>query len=233
LGHETELASAEMGVDGRGRSRRCQLPRGSISGSLWEAESVDYSGFGMRTYCDRGLSTRSQGPSKCLKANAERSGSNYKLRHYHALLSNENSRTSEKSFRMSRKRGAEMKGIVIALVLCLAGCASSIGTESIRNENEASIAGKITRGKTTKEEVKAALGTPYTTSITDSGNEQWSYMLNEGSASAANFIPIVGPLAGSNLRSKTVVILFDKTGRVINYTMNDSTMTVGGVGFAR
>ncbi len=48
--HGTKLALAKMGVDGLGRSRRNQPPRGYISGSFWKAGR-----FGKRAYCDRGL----------------------------------------------------------------------------------------------------------------------------------------------------------------------------------
>jgi hypothetical protein len=66
VGHGTEVASAEMGVGWRGRSRCRQLPRRAVFGSVWEVERVVYIRFGRRAHSDRSLATRSPGPSESL-----------------------------------------------------------------------------------------------------------------------------------------------------------------------
>jgi len=65
--------------------------------------------------------------------------------------------------------------MVFALAISCAACSINAGTEKIQNETDASLQTKIVQGTTTKEEVRAALGAPAGSSITDSGNEQWLY----------------------------------------------------------
>jgi outer membrane protein assembly factor BamE (lipoprotein component of BamABCDE complex) len=116
--------------------------------------------------------------------------------------------------------GVEMRIIVIALVFCLMGCASSgrfTESTSIRNETAASIASKIKRGTTTKEEVVWAIGPPESSSMTASGNEQWIYNLAEGKSA----FDINARIKGVERQIKSMVVLFNKRGIVINYTFNE------------
>lgn len=120
-----------------------------------------------------------------------------------------------------------MRYFACLILACFLGGCLTYGNEAIRTETDQSLGQKITRGKTTKAEVKAALGDPMSTGLTDSGNEQWMYMLGSSTPGAVNFIPYVNLVASqSTAQSKTISILFDKRGVVINYTMNDSQTDV-------
>lgn len=124
-----------------------------------------------------------------------------------------------------------MRWIVIILCgLSVSACALSSGTQTIRNETEASLASKIARGKTTKEEVNVTFGTPSLKTITESGNEQWIYTLKEGSSDALNNVPLAGALAQTtSVRTKMITFLFDRGGRVANYTISESSWNPEGV----
>lgn len=123
--------------------------------------------------------------------------------------------------------------LVCAIALTVAGCAS-IGNENLRNESQASIEQKITKGKTTKAEVSAALGSPDETSFTDSGNEIWKYRHVVSTIKASSLIPVVSLFAaGSDQDKKEVVVLFDKTGIVTNYTFSATKGEVRQGVFAR
>jgi outer membrane protein assembly factor BamE (lipoprotein component of BamABCDE complex) len=122
---------------------------------------------------------------------------------------------------------------VCAAALVVAGCAS-VGNENLRNESQTSIEQKIVKGKTTKAEVSATLGSPDDTSFTDSGNEIWKYRHVVSTAKASSFIPVISLFAaGSDQEKKEVVVLFDKAGVVTNYTFSATKGEVRQGVFAR
>ncbi len=118
-----------------------------------------------------------------------------------------------------------MKGrVLIAFVaaLAMAGCAST-GNKVLKNETAETVAAKIHKGKTTKDEVRAMFGGPLTTSFTDNGNEIWKYEFTKAHAKAVNFIPVVSMFkSGSEGTKKELTIFFDSNGIVKNYTMSTS-----------
>ncbi|HBS1472449.1 TPA: hypothetical protein MAC31_002423, partial [Klebsiella pneumoniae] len=65
--------------------------------------------------------------------------------------------------------------LVAAIAVVLAGCASG-GNKSIEQETQIGVQSKIIKGKTTKQEVKAAYGDPAGVSISSDGKEQWHYV---------------------------------------------------------
>jgi len=117
-----------------------------------------------------------------------------------------------------------MKWHALALIgsLALAGCASA-GNQSLKDQNEASVSSKLTRGVSTKGDVQKVFGDPEDVSFTDSGNEIWHYSYAKAQAKAVSFIPYVNLLkSGSDVDKTTLVVLFDKQGIVTNFTIANS-----------
>jgi len=119
--------------------------------------------------------------------------------------------------------GITMKKVIIgALVLALTACAST-GNEQLRTESESTISQKLVEGKTTKAEVKKALGAPLKTSFTDSGLEVWNYEFSNVSLDAVSYIPVVNIFGGSaSGKKKELVVMFDQNNIVKRYSMNES-----------
>jgi len=113
---------------------------------------------------------------------------------------------------------------VIAALTCsiLAGCASQ-GVQQLKDETPATVSSKITKGKSTKNDVRAAFGDPTETSFTDSGNELWRYRYTHSTAKGINFVPVVNLLtSGADVDKKELVVFFDAEGVVKNYSMQSS-----------
>ena len=116
--------------------------------------------------------------------------------------------------------------LIATFSLGLVGCAS-VGNESMRNENSQSIDSKITKGTTTKEQIRSTFGNADKTSFTDSGNEIWTYVLSKATSKAINFVPIVGLFTGgADVEKKELVILFDQNSIVKNYTFSETKTEV-------
>jgi len=112
--------------------------------------------------------------------------------------------------------------LLSAALFALASCASS-GNQVLKDQTTDTVAAKITKGTSSKNDVKVAFGDPTSTSFTDGGNEIWNYAYAKATAKAVNFVPIVGIFAGgADVDKKTLVILFDDTGVVKNYTLSSS-----------
>ena len=111
-------------------------------------------------------------------------------------------------------------------LLLLTGCASS-GNKSLQKESEASVAQKITEGKTTKNEVHFLFGSPISTTFTEGGLEIWKYQMAKMSSDAVNFIPFVNLLGTSaSGTKKELTVLFDDKGIVKRYSMSESPVQV-------
>ncbi len=109
----------------------------------------------------------------------------------------------------------------IVVVALLAGCAT-VGNEKLSEHTKSSISEKIKEGKTTKNDVTAALGQPTSVGFTDAGNEVWTYKHSRGTPQAHNFIPIVGLISsGADVKTKELVIMFNKDEVVTKYTMRE------------
>ena len=120
--------------------------------------------------------------------------------------------------------------ILFATVLILGGCASA-GNQSLKAETEATMSQKLKEGQTTKAEVRSMFGSPLETSFTDGGAEIWKYQLDDVSADAVNFIPIVN-LFGSSYSGtrKELVIMFDQNDIIKRFSMSESDVdTKGGL----
>lgn len=114
----------------------------------------------------------------------------------------------------------------MAIVALLAGCATA-GNDSLKDENSKTVSTKITEGKSTMGDVKAAFGAPMTTTYTDGGLEVWKYEISHMSADATSYIPVVSLFAASSSGTKKeLTILFDKDDKVQKYKMTESPVKV-------
>jgi hypothetical protein len=123
-----------------------------------------------------------------------------------------------------------MKTIAIALLLLLAGCAST-GNQKIMN---ADFMKSLQIGVTTKDDAKALLGEPEHTGSQE-GGYNWEvrrYAGTDRSVNAASFIPLVDIAAGRmTTRARVVDLYFDSKGILtdikVESDMKESIMPVG------
>ena len=108
------------------------------------------------------------------------------------------------------------------------GCSTS-GNQHLKNETSQSLQSKIIKNKTTKSEIITALGEPETKTTLDSGNEEWTYSMDNNQFDATTFIPVVGLLTGgSQTQANTPEIEFkDETVRKWTFSENNSKMKTG------
>lgn len=101
----------------------------------------------------------------------------------------------------------------------LAGC-STYGNSTLKNETQASVSQKIQKGVTTKEQVRSLYGDPSKVTFTDSGNEVWTYSMYQNNFSFLSILPVPGTstLASTQDHDSHLVVMFDKAGRVSNYS---------------
>jgi hypothetical protein len=108
----------------------------------------------------------------------------------------------------------------------LSGCAS-VGNESIADATPDSVSAQLIKGRTTQENVRSVYGDPMKTSFTDSGNEIWEYDFSRMHAKPTNFIPYVSLInSGAEGDKKSLVIFFDKSKVVRQYTISSSKVDV-------
>ncbi|CAG9267590.1 outer membrane protein assembly factor BamE domain-containing protein [Paraburkholderia unamae] len=112
--------------------------------------------------------------------------------------------------------------VAIVSASVLVGCASS-GVQQLKTEDATSVSAKLTRGTSTKDDVRKAFGDPTETSFTDSGNEIWRYRYSNATSKGINFVPIANIfMSGQNVDKKELVVFFDDHGVVKNYAMQSS-----------
>ena len=117
--------------------------------------------------------------------------------------------------------------LVIGLLsVLLSGCAS-VGNESIADATPESVSAQLIKGRSTQENVRGLFGDPAKTSFTDSGNEIWEYDFSRMHAKPTNFIPYVSLIhSGAEGDKKSLVIFFDKSKVVQQYTVSTSKVDV-------
>jgi outer membrane protein assembly factor BamE (lipoprotein component of BamABCDE complex) len=112
--------------------------------------------------------------------------------------------------------------LVCGSTLCgMAGCAT-VG----RKLDTASV-DQIEKGKTTRQEVLASIGSPDQVSRNGSSDVTYTYTYSHSELTPASFIPYVGPLVGgTRSQNQTVVVTFGRDGIVkdINSTMGGMEM---------
>jgi hypothetical protein len=118
-------------------------------------------------------------------------------------------------------------GLVAGLAcVLLAGCAS-VGNESIADATSESVSAQLIKGRTTQQDVRAVYGDPSKTSFTDSGNEIWEYNFSRLHSKPTNFVPYVNLIhSGAEGDKKSLVIFFDKTKIVRQYTVSSSKVDI-------
>ena len=112
--------------------------------------------------------------------------------------------------------------------LLISGCSTS-GNQHLKNETSQSLQSKIIKNKTTKSEIITELGEPETKTTLDSGNEEWTYSMDNNQFDATTFIPVVGLLTGgSRTQAKTLEIEFKgETLSKWSFSENKSRMNTG------
>ena len=111
-------------------------------------------------------------------------------------------------------------------VVLLGGC-SSVGNVSIADATPESVSGQLIKGKTTQQEVRLAYGDPAKTTFTDTANEIWEYDFSRMHSKPTNFIPYVSLIhSGAEGDKKSLVIFFDKSKVVRQYTISSSKVDV-------
>jgi len=122
-------------------------------------------------------------------------------------------------------------GLLSTILLGYSGCGVKSGNKVIFTMSKEDMAKTIIKGKTKKEEISKILGEPQSVDFTGTGDEKWLYKNIASTAKLTNFIPIVGALSsGTDDKTRTLVIIFDKQGIVSNYSYSISEgETVGGL----
>jgi hypothetical protein len=113
------------------------------------------------------------------------------------------------------------------------GCAS-VGNDSIADATPESVSGQLIKGRTTQNQVRGVYGDPVKTSFTDSGNEIWEYDFSRMHSKPTNFIPYVNLIhSGAEGDKKSLVIFFDRTKVVQQYTVSSSKVDINQGLFTR
>jgi outer membrane protein assembly factor BamE (lipoprotein component of BamABCDE complex) len=117
-----------------------------------------------------------------------------------------------------------VRWIAIVSALALAACSLPMSSEnSPQRETQESINQKIAKGKTTKDQVKAAFGEPGSTTTKPNGSEEWSYKMANSETSVIK-IPGFERFFGSGTeKAKTLLVDFDRRGIVANYSLNEES----------
>ncbi|WP_337029424.1 hypothetical protein [Pantoea agglomerans] len=111
-------------------------------------------------------------------------------------------------------------------IIVLSGCASTAGNQSIKNETQQSIASKIIKGRTTKQDISREFGDPTRKTTVDTNQDMWFYSIMNSNMSAMSYIPIVGIFSnGTDMKSKALTITF-QGDKVANWTFSESNDTV-------
>ncbi|EKT0164651.1 hypothetical protein ACSLO0_00230 [Escherichia coli] len=121
-----------------------------------------------------------------------------------------------------------MISVFLISAFLISGCSTS-GNQHLKNETAQSLQSKIIKNKTTKSKIITALGEPETKTTLDSGNEEWTYSMDNNQFDATTFIPVVGLLTGgSQTQAKTLEIEFKgETVSKWTFSENNSKMKTG------
>jgi len=119
------------------------------------------------------------------------------------------------------------RGLIIVIsAVAIGGCASS-GNVSIAEATNTSFASQLQKGRTSQAEVRRIFGDPLKTSFSSNGNETWEYEFARLQSKPTNFIPYVSLVhSGEDGEKKSLVVFFDKSKIVQDYTMSTSQVEV-------
>lgn len=114
----------------------------------------------------------------------------------------------------------------LVIVALLSACATS-GNVKMKDQTQSSISQQITEGKTTKSDVINILGQATKVGLTNEGTEVWTYEHSRATPHARNFVPFVRLVSsGADVKTKQLVIEFNKDSVVSKYTMTESENVV-------
>lgn len=114
----------------------------------------------------------------------------------------------------------------LLIIIVLSGCASTAGNQSIKNETQQSIASKILKGRTTKQDILQQFGEPTRKTTIGTDEDMWSYSIMNSDMSAMSYIPIVGLFSnGTDMKSKNMTITF-AGDKVENWSFSESNDSV-------
>lgn len=120
---------------------------------------------------------------------------------------------------------AKVAGALLTLIV-LSGCASTAGNQSIKNETQQSIASKIFKGRTTKQDILQQFGEPTRETAVDSNEDMWFYSIMNSNMSAMSYIPIIGIFSnGTDMKSKALTVTF-QGDQVENWTFSESNDSI-------
>lgn len=106
-----------------------------------------------------------------------------------------------------------------ALLAGLAGCAAG-GTGPVASLTRESAAGLLVAGRTTKDDVRQALGDALVTNF-PSGQEVWFYQETDSAARLVKYVPLVGRMTATGTRITELKILFGADGRVKKFKLQE------------
>ena len=120
---------------------------------------------------------------------------------------------------------AKVAGALLTLIV-LSGCASTAGNQSIKNETQQSIASKIIKGRTTKQDILQQFGEPTRKTVVASNEDMWFYSIMNSNMSAMSYIPIIGLFSnGTDMKSKALTVTF-QGDKVANWTFGESNDSI-------
>jgi outer membrane protein assembly factor BamE (lipoprotein component of BamABCDE complex) len=130
-----------------------------------------------------------------------------------------------------QKINLKLVTLIVLAGFMMAGCASS-GNRSILKETSDTVAEKITKGKTTKDEVHAIYGDPLKTEFNANGDLMWTYSITKQKKVGGDFVVCLftlGIVCKNHDDVKHLVVLFDKNNVVLNYDLTISETTFSTV----
>ena len=114
-----------------------------------------------------------------------------------------------------------MRIVLIISLVCLIGCAT-VGSKIDVNKLD-----QIKKGHTTKNEVIQLLGNPYFVNLTSDGKQILMYQYVKVKNKPANFVPVVGLLAGGmDMDQQILQILLDDNEVVEKFILSDSATEI-------
>ena len=120
---------------------------------------------------------------------------------------------------------AKVAGALLTVIV-LSGCSSTAGNQSIKNETQQSIASKIFKGRTTKQDILQQFGEPTRKTTVDTNEDMWFYSIMNSNMSATSYIPIVGIFSnGTDMKSKALTVTF-QGDKVENWSFSESNDSV-------
>ncbi len=102
--------------------------------------------------------------------------------------------------------------IGLFLMFFLFSCTSNYGNYRIQNETSESISKKIFVGKSTKADILKEYGVPSSKGTSSEGDETWGYF----------FAAVTRGPYFANTKEKKLSIIFNSSGIVKNFSINDS-----------